>query len=607
MIWTSACVTPEAKQGSSFIQKYIQESMVSLPEARSAFSIGIVGGGPKGLYALEELFDRGQKEAMQCEWNVYWWNSTTDFGSGPNYQVHQPEYLLINYCIGHIDAWDRNRNQGEHQLNLENWIRKFKSENQEVNPVDFASRALVGHYLQFVAMQIIYSRPQHVRLYLIPQKVRNIQSLPNEKLLIQTSQHAWAVDNVLLTTGHCYHNIPLVNVGEKPHSDKYVMNAYPVQKLDKIPPQKYVGIIGWGLTFIDVALQLTEGRGGHFDTEGNYDPSGQEPVLLPFSRNHLPIMPRGAIYGKNTYVLHYLNKNWIEEMEIIHRQRKIDFKTEIFPWLEKEIHFAYYSTLLQTREESVVEAHIQSMPEYHKFQYKDLLFPKIPRKGTLQEMYILYLEKMIAEAEKGELCSPVMAAAAVWREASSLIASWYQAGGFTGDSQEYLDKHLFGAFCRVSYGPPVENMKKIVALLKAGIIQTLWTTPVKLSYEKSENHFVMQSYEQCQHADFIIDARIARPDLERGNSGLYQNLLKKNLIKTLDNDGYCPGCAAIDKSGKVQNPKKEIPLYFYGSNTEGFLLDNDSLSRKKNNLAPHWVTQTLQQFLLFNKSDHHGY
>ena len=397
---------------------------------------------------------------------------------------------------------------------------------------------------------------------------------------------------ILLATGHCYQNKPLLKVIGNKIPKNYFTSAYPIEPLNEISEKKKVGIIGWGLTFIDVVLALTEGRGGQFDEQGNYITSGKEPILLPFSRNQLPILPRGPIDGKNIYQLKYINQNWLEELKRNSNPQKIDFNKDIFPRLEQELKFAYYSTLLQTRDEHSVEQYIQTIPEDQRFSYNKLLFPKLTPLSSVQETYLNYLDFIIEEAKKGELKSPLMAAAAVWREASTYLAELYQGGGFTGESQLHLDQNLFGAFCRTSYGPPIENMKKMKALLKAGIIQTKWLDKVDLEFVEMENKFQISSNQHKEKVDYIIDARIARPDLQSNNSNLYRNMYENHLVKPFNNEGYLPGCVDLNNNGKVNHSKK-YNIYFYGSNTEGVLLDNDTLSRKKNNLSRSWVYEVL--------------
>jgi hypothetical protein len=75
-----------------------------------------------------------------------------------------------------------------------------------------------------------------------------------------------------------------------------------------------------GLTLVDAALSLTEGRGGRFVRKEvsrrlAYRPSGDEPVNIdPFSRRGLPMLPRGAHYGPSKTPLRIFTQEKIEEI-----------------------------------------------------------------------------------------------------------------------------------------------------------------------------------------------------------------------------------------------------------------------------------------------------
>lgn len=595
MIWKTSHLTVAVKQDCQWIADYAQEQYLDTAVTRQdTYRIAIVGGGPKGLYALDHLLWEMERDAPGIPVEVLWFNGDVEYGSGPNYQVDQPEYLLINYCIGNVDAWNRESPYNGKKLNLEEWISRYNCTDKPVVATDFASRAVVGHYLQAVARQVILSASANVRLYLIAKIVENIQPVSKNRLLINSSEQAWEVDNVMLSTGHCYRNKALVMPTSERLCSRYLKNVYPVTQLNDIPPKSPVGIIGMGLTFIDVALHLTEGRGGVFDDEGGYLPSENEPVIYPFSRNMLPILPRGPVYGPNKYRLRYLDKVWIGHMSEIRCIRQIDFSEEIYPVLDREVCFAYYSTLLRTRDDEKIAAYITNLPDGERFGLHQLLYPSIGKEGNPQQRFINYLEEMIVEAERGELDSPLMAAAAVWREATPIIGELYKNGGFTGNSQRMLDKELFSAFCRTSFGPPIANMKKICALAKQGVIQLPFESPVEVLADDDEATFVLRSSDVVQKVDYLLDARIGRPDLGGENSRLYAQLRSNALLVPFVNDTYQPGCPRMDASGRTVIDGDKYPLYFYGSNTEGVLLDNDSLSRTKNNLAKEWAKSTVQ-------------
>lgn len=596
MIWTQCHLAENARSGEKFINRFLSRKPVSERGGEEPFRIGIVGGGPKGLYALDHFLSKVKNYKRSEPVEVFWFNATNYFGCGPNYNIHQPEYLLINYCLGNINAWHPSYGKTDEHLDLLNWIKRHNTTGYTVKPTDFASRALVGSYLQAVTEQILSSCPANVKVYLVVGEVKEIAYLGQFSITLDNRECAYHTDNLILTTGHCYSNRSLVKNDLNKIPDNYVPDVYPVSKLEKVEERSKVGLLGMGLTFIDVALELTEGRGGRFDEKGVYHPSGREPILYPFSRNNFPILARGPVFGSNKRRLHFFNERWLAEMKAIRNRRPIDFITEILPYIEKEVQFAYYSTLLETRDEPTIDVHIRRLPQEDVFNLTKLLFPVHPGKDSQQAVMIACISNNIREAEQGELRSPVMAAASVWREISPIIGALYENKGFTGLSQKSLDEEFLGAFCRTSFGPPAENMKKIRSLSEAGIIRFKFGSQVHVAYDEANRRFDLESKEVTEHVDYLIDARIARPSILSDNAPLYVKLREKGLIEPFENQGYQPGCVRMDLSGQCKTSNStDLPLFFYGTNTEGFLLDNDSLSRTVNDLGNHWAENTIKQ------------
>ncbi|MFD2967831.1 FAD/NAD(P)-binding protein [Sphingobacterium bambusae] len=612
MIWKNEHICAAAKGAKKNLQDLIEQSNdVFQPSYTDEVTyLGIVGGGPKGFYALERLFAQVQAQTLQQPIVVYWFNESPDFGCGPNYQVDQPNYLLINYCVGNIDAWNREdcNTAVAEQLNLRQWIQKNKRIETEVAPTDYASRALVGCYLQDQLKALLASRPTSIGLRFVVSRVRDIAYQGLFEIMIDDKPGSIRVEHLLLATGHCYHNKSLLaNIHAEPKLDNYFDSAYPVQKLNAIPPDEPVGVIGLGLTFIDVVLQLTEGRGGQFNENGEYIASGTEPHIYACSRNNIPILPRGPIYGENRYQLREQTSRYLKGLAQTNQGRKIDFETEIYPLLRQEAQFAYYSTLLSSRDEDEVTKYMHTLDQAQIFHLEDLLFPQIAYAKDQNNAVLSFLEDAIAQAKLGELHSPILAASAVWREATPLIGEIYAHGGLTGKSQAMLEHNLWSAFCRTSFGPPVENMKKVVALAKAGIVHFA-NAPLKtITYDDAQQQFMINTQQSQLAVNYLIDARIARGKLQDANSALHNALLKNKLIQPFDNDGYQSGGPALHKSGQaITTPlTSDTPLFFYGTATEGTLLDNDSLSRKRNDTASPWAKSIIQQLLHKQKNALH--
>lgn len=545
-------------------------------------TVAIIGGGPKGLYALNHFINQLHLRQPSKSLKILWFNSDIWFGCGPNYNIQQPDFLLINYCIGHLQAYHPAYSSTERQLHFMDWLNMVKTVDTPVVPTDFASRALVGHYLQWVGVEIMSRLPDNVYLQFIPQKVTSIQSAGEGT--VETISACWKVDSVLLATGHCYENSPILPTHDIPRH-RYWKSAYPVSQFSTISKQEKVGIVGLGLTFIDVALALTEGRGGIFDN-GQYYPSGKEPRIFPFSRTSFPILCRSPLY-KSSRPLYLLTDEWL--MDVQAKKRKIDFCAEVLPLIEEEVQLAYYGVLWKMKEKKTIQAQIEKLDSARRFTLKDLLQPCINSSKAI----LKYIEVAIEEAHKGEEDSPLMAAAAVWSKASPFIAELYKAGGFTGESQRILDTVYFGAFNRISYGPPVENMEKIYALAKAGIIQFKISPDALPKWDPALQQFMLRCLLQEQLTlDVLIDARIARPSLQKNNAPFYNRLLQQGVIAPYKNQYYQPGTISLSKTGKCDTAN-HLLLYCYGSNTEGVFYDNDTLSRTKNDTAIHWVQETL--------------
>lgn len=580
MIWKTKHIQPQQD-----LYTYAKERHAQCSPSIDSPIIAIVGGGPKGLYALNHFVNQVHLNQTPKAYKVLWFNPDQLFGCGPNYDIQQPDYLLINYCIGHVNAFHPAYNDSENQKSFMSWLEEVKAVDVVVRPTDYASRALVGHYLQWFGIETLRYLPENIQVELIPDAVTAVTHR-GAKARLETRSGSWEVDSLLLATGHCYENTPLISNGEVP-ATSYIRAPYPVSKFETVSSKAQVGIIGMGLTFIDIALALTEGRGGTFE-KGYYHRSGREPIIYSFSRTSLPILCRGPQFQAQ-HPLQILKLSQFEKW--MQQSTKIDFVREILPWIEQEIQLRYYTVLFGESDSKRVQQMISQIPLHERFTLDDLLRPSL----SSEEEILQYIRMNIDEARKGDGESPFMAAAAVWGEICPYIAELYATVGFTGDSQKLIDQYYFGAFNRVSYGPPVANMEKIYALAKAGILRFLPLSNPAIRWEENEGIFsVCDENDTTAVFDNLIDGRIGRPSLQKQNAVLYDRLLRHNLIRPHENDGYFPGTLSMDKHGKC-NALSEVPLYCYGSNTEGVLFDNDSLSRTKNDTACYWVEETLRK------------
>ena len=215
-------------------------------------TVAIVGGGPRGLWAAEELTRLARERGVDFALDVY-----DDARPGP-YDGDQPDYWLVNVRsaiirsgIGTFDDW-----------------RAARGEAQPL--AQFPPRRLVGEFL----------RDSWADLDGVTHIAARVEAVA------PGAQGGWLIDGrrydeVLIATGHA---------DDWPGALPEAISPYPMANLEDIAAGSTVAVRGASLTFLDAALALTLGRGGRF-TEGadsflEYVPSGQEPaVIVPYTRS----------------------------------------------------------------------------------------------------------------------------------------------------------------------------------------------------------------------------------------------------------------------------------------------------------------------------------
>jgi hypothetical protein len=182
-----------------------------------------------------------------------------------------------------------------------------------------------------------------------------------------------------------------------------------------------------------------------------------------------------------------------------------------------------------------------------------------------------------------------------------IIGELYSFGGFTSEGHKYFDSRICGALSRVTFGPPILNVEKMLALADAGILSFELGPSPKVNTPKGKAYFELESSIDNFKANVnvLLDARIARPNWESGSSPFFRSIYKKGLGRPFSNEGYMPGCCEINRSGQLisEAGKPDPDIFLIGTPTEGITFDNDTLSRKRNNFTEHWAKNVLQSLL----------
>lgn len=600
--------------------------------------IAIVGGGPKGMYGLERLVAQLNARPLADPYGVeiHFFNRSPHFGCGEIYQPYQPDYLLMNYAAGNINMWI-----DEEPLAAVPNPRPFTEwAADQHNPVDtlaYPSRSDVGEYLQDGFAAILANLPANVRVKPIVGTVVDIKAT-GEGYQLGVTRCAAAVtvetivySHVLLATGHPRqrpHGEYQEFLERHPHN-WFVPFVYPVKKhLHPLPEQQTVLVKGLGLTFVDTVLALTEGRGGRF-VEGEqglrYQPSGREPAAIyPFSRSGLPILPRPAYVGGEAAVPpRFFTDEALDKL--LTKGEKIDFEAQLWPLLKQEMSYTYYRVLMAQFGETLaddglmmtlahqIEGFHKRYPAIKRFEPEQFLDPldgQHALRPEAQHQFICdYLSKAIAAAEAGEAQNPEAAVTTVWRHAIAVFRRAYHFGGLTAASQQQFNEQFLSSLNRITFGPPIASMRKVLALAECGLLNFGLGRGGRVEADGKRGCFTLSNGYQQADAPILIDARIPKVSYADNASPLYRRLIARGLARPFTNcdEGgrYQPGCVEISAAGFLLNRAgAETNIALTGTPTEGVVFDNDSLSRHCNNFVSGWAAAVHRDLISRSKTYH---
>lgn len=206
-------------------------------EGIGKMKVAVIGTGVAGVSVLRELAK--QKSAVSTL-DVLVFGDTQTFGTGLPYQADDDGLLL---------------NQTPETMSImpddpEHFVRWLQRHTEWADPYGKnVPRNLYGRYLRAVMKDLLDELKAEVH----EEKVDNIHVENSNQFAVVYGKERRVVDAVHLCIGHLPYSDPYHLKGE----ENYVHHPYPVhKKLARIPDGASVGIIGTGLTAIDLLLYL---------------------------------------------------------------------------------------------------------------------------------------------------------------------------------------------------------------------------------------------------------------------------------------------------------------------------------------------------------------
>ncbi|MER5311284.1 FAD/NAD(P)-binding protein [Streptomyces sp. NPDC002773] len=595
--------------------------------------IAVIGSGPRGISVLERLAVRTAAEAEAAAGGTprsvrVHLIDATEVGAGRVWRTDQDPWFTMNTVISQVTMYSGDPDDGPARPgagpSLGQWIaERARSGEEPLGPDDYAPRVRYGRYLADVYRTIADSLPDHVELVPVTGRVTALRTGADSGYLLSldTAPHLLEADRVVLATGHPF-NAPddferaMLDFAARTPGTRYVCGDsaadMPLGE-DSVLPGSAVAIRGIGLSFYDVMLSLTVGRGGTFGTRDDgalvYRPSGREPRIVAGSRSGLPIPARGRNQKEPSFSHKalFLTRDALLAARAARRARggtgQLDFAEDVQPLLLREIEHVHYVTHVRTTRgpraaEAFAEAHADALRTGadRRRLLADAGLGDVPpldlhalarpfgdeRFGSPREFrdrLLTVMDEDLAAASLGTLDGPLKSALDVLRDIRNVVREAVDFGGLLPDSHTgFFHSRFLPVNALLSAGPPMYRVEQLRALIQQGVVEVAGPGSV-FGTDARAGGFQVSSPRvegSARLVHTLIDARIPTPDLRRDTSPLTRQLVEEGMVRAYVIEGpggsrYVTGGLDVTESPFHVVDARGVPqpdLYALGIPTE---------------------------------------
>ena len=543
--------------------------------------LAIIGLGPRGLYALENLLFQLSLTYQHIEVLVF--ESSNLPGAGNVWNVNQPESNWINITERALEGITTRPKIIINNITINafpsyhNWCNFSQS---DTDPDAFPPRKKLGIYLN-ERFNSIEETLRHTNFFKIIKSNVIALKLKKGSVKIETTEGSWVCEDVLLTVGHqpteLSDQLKEWNKHVNKHNLLHLFNEpYPVSELEDIKNEKNItiGIRGFGLAMIDVMRFLVINNYGNFKITNydNYKIENQNLKLIPFSLDGLPLAPKPLNKSIDDWY-----KPTSSEMEFIRKvlesYTNTDKDSDDTHFLTKPIAKVTARIFKDLKDNAInhslnlkeIEAVTLSFLQDSNYTHALLQNNKI---GTYQ-LIKTYIDMALGNTK----ISLNYCMWQVWRHCQPMlykVISHAQLNTDTVNKIIALDERSK----RFSYGPPIESMQQILALADAEILDLTYTNNPKINLIKKGWELKNES-NNTMVCNSMINSVLDSPQLLKINSPIIKNLLKDDLIQPVHSE---LGIETKEDGYVVSNLKDNtVPIAVLGRLAKGSVLGVDAI------------------------------
>lgn len=552
--------------------------------------LAIVGIGPRGLSALENLFLEAFNQKLKTKFHVTLFETYNQLGAGRIWDTTQTEVNWLN-----ISERGLKDLKGRKEVKINNiiipsfpsyteWLPSNEKYLKTTDPDIFPPRKKLGKYLEERCSSIVEVLKNNNIITVVSTTITNIETENNKLILSNLDNQYYTFDEVLITIGHqptkFEKDVEEYKIESFNKNFLCFTEPYPLTRItgSTINKEKNVAIRGFGLAMIDVVRALTIEKGGSFEIqnkdtfESTFKNSALVPnQILPYSLDGLPMAPKpiNAIIDSQFEISSKQADYFESEISKVAKGVKKVKDNSFLKHLIAELSFEIFVKL----------EYKFSSKEITEYQLKNIIKKWLSNSKYKNDLildtdfeldYIINAFVQMACGKKA--ISLDYCIGQVWRHCQPIL---YKAFSHPNVSEDIiagvieLDEQLK----RYSYGPPVESMQQLLALSRAKILNLKFCNNPKITIE--QNTLTFEKYNDKKEIHVIINSVLNPPKLLEVTSPIILNLLRNDLIEPI----HSKLGIHTKENGLIMNSdlKKEIPLAVLGRLSKGSVIGVDAI------------------------------
>ncbi|MFD2914222.1 FAD/NAD(P)-binding protein [Psychroserpens luteus] len=567
-------------------------------------TLAIIGAGPRGLFALENLLYN--LSASKKELQILVFDPSKFPGAGPVWYLEQADSNWTNITERALIGL-----KGRTEIDyLDLKIPAFPSyhewanyKQEDTEPDTFPPRHKIGQYLneRFESLHTILKSSPNFKF--VESKVVSLE-FTNDKLIVKTQNESYICNETLLTIGHqpTKQSQQLKSWHEHANTNNGLLvfdEPYPVSKFDNLKNQtnRTIGLRGFGLAMIDVMRALVINNFGNFKI---IDPSTFESIyyksktqnlkLIPFSLDGLPLIPKplnpeiDAWFQPTEDEISFF-KSEIETYAQGNKQAdSIDFLIKPIAKIISRIYEdlgskAMPHNLDSHQLEAIVLAWLKNQ------DYKNTLIQD--KTIAVYDLIKSYINMALGE----QSISLDFCIGQVWRHCQPTL--------YTSFSHSNLDDELIEEVIALdestkcySYGPPIESMQQVLALVDADVLSLDFTNDPDIEFI-NEGWKLKNNKGENITTSVMINSVLDSPKLLEVSSSIIENLIADDLIQPIHTKlGIETKKNGIVISSEIE---KQIPIAVLGRLAKGSVIGVDAILECFGNRIKDWAKSFVER------------